>query len=195
MKGSLGIALAKALSIEHTIIVDGKNGKWRTKIPTCIEQIWKTTKPLTEEEYEQIQIKKKRMYEENKEKSLKFYKKLKRELERDLRRKKRAVEKISEVIEEIDRKLKQDPTSTQLIEKLQYWVEKLTVRQKQVENLERELKKFEKFLKSFQSIPAVEFPLGEKIGRSRGTPPKRYAEPEEYSNEEGYSIHYLNEIF
>ena len=192
--GSLGIALMKVLSIEHTIIVDGKNGKWRTKIPTCIEQIWKTTKPLTEEEYEQIQIKKKRMYEENKEKSLKFYKKLKRELERDLRRKKRAVEKISEVIEEIDRKLKQDPTNTQLMRKLQYWANRLYIRQKKVEYLEQELQKFERFLKAFQSFSPTEFPPDEDVGRSKGTPPRRWAEIEEYSDTEGYSIHYLNEI-
>ena len=191
--GSLGQALLKALSIEHTIV--DVNGKWETRIPTCFEQIWRTTKPLTEEEYNRIQTKKKQRYEQNKKNALTVYKGLKRKLERELRGKKKAVERIEKVIEEIDKQLKKDPTNTELMEKLQYWVEKLTVRQKQVKKLEGELKKFEKFLKSFQSIPAVEFPLGEDVGRSMGTPPRKYAEPEEYSDTEGYSVHYLNEIF
>jgi len=187
--GSLGYALLKALAVEHSIVV--RNGKWETRIPSCFEQIWRTAKPLTEEEYNRIQTKKKQRYEQNKKNALRVYKKLKEKLERELKRKEKAVEKISEVVEEIDRKLKENPTNTELMKKLQYWIKLLTIRQRQGEYLKRELDKFEQFLKSFKALPASEFPLWEEVGKSKGRPPRKHAELEEYSDAEGFSIHYL----
>jgi len=182
----------KALAVEHSIV--DRDGKWETRIPSCIEQIWRTTKPLTEEEYNRFQTEKKQRYEQNKKSALKVYENLKKKLERQLEGKEKAVERITQVVEEIEEKLKKDPTNTTLMKKLQHWLNLLAIRQKQVKTLKQELEKFEQFLKVFRAVPPEDFPLWEDVGQSKGTPPRRVAQPEEHSTIDGFAIHYLNEI-
>jgi len=184
--------ILKALAVEHTVVTTG--GKWETRIPTCLELIERRVKPLTEEEYSQLQTKKKQRYEQNKKNALKVYEKLKEKLERQLKGKEKAVARISQIVENIEKELREDPTNTTLMKKFQYWFNVLTIRQKQVEALKQELEKFEQFLEKFETIPAEDFPLWEDVGQSKGTPPRRYAEIEEYSDTQGFTIHYLETL-
>ncbi|RUM29109.1 MAG: hypothetical protein DSY32_03610 [Aquifex sp.] len=190
--GSLGYALLKALSYEPEFVEE--SGKIRFAIPSSLELLERRVKPLSPEEAERKVAKEKQNYERNKDNALKVYENLKKKLERQLEGKEKAVERIAQVVEEIEEKLKKDPTNTTLMKKFQYWLKILTIRQKQVEYLKRELGKFEQFLNAFRTIPATEFPLWEEVGRSKGTPPRRVAQPEEYSTIDGFAIHYLNEI-
>ena len=189
--GSLGQALLKAFVVDF----DEYDGKARTSVPSCIAIIQQRIKPIEWEVARCRGRKIRELHRQNHKKAIETYRRLFIYLNRKKRWLKRRLKSVENVVEEIDRKLKENPTDPTLMRKYQYWLNKQSQLQKHIEYLTQELRKFVIFLKKFKKLHPIQWALWEDVGRSKGTPPKRIAQPEEYSDIQGFSIHYLYEYY
>ena len=190
--GTFGQALLKAFAIEidfDEVIYDGK-----ARIPSSLEILHQRMKPI---EWEISRCRGRRIREahkKNHEKALETYRKMFIFLNRKKRWLKKRLHSVERVVEEIDKKLKENPTDSVLMRKHKYWLNKQSQLQKHIEYLTQELRKFVIFLKKFKKLHPIQWALWEDVGQTKGKPPRRYAEIGEYEDINGFSIHYLQEI-
>ncbi len=193
MVGTLGYALAKAFAVDFEELIDETTGKART--PSSLELLQRRVKGLEWEEARCQGRRKRKAHAENYRKAIEAYRKQFFYLNKKKRWIKRRIQGIERVVEDIHQKLKKNPTNTYLMKKFKYYLNELYRLQKLHEYLVSELRKFVKFLKEFKKLHPIAFQLWEDVGETKGKPPRRYAQPEEYSDINGFSIHYLREYY
>lgn len=191
MVGTLGQALLKAFAVDFDELFDEETGKVR--IPSCIELLQRRVRPLEWEEARCQGRRKRKAHEKNYRKAIETYKgtfKLILNKRKWLLKRIRGLERK---VEQLDKALKENPTDTKLMNDYAYCLDRLYVVRKRYEKVRNEIRKFCKFLKEFKKLHPIAFGLWEDVGQTKGKPPRRIAQPEEYEVD-GFAIHYLNEI-